>query len=162
TDPNDIKFGYSYETLKLCSTERFNGDPTWGVCSGTLIDDDLILTAGHCARSLGCSNMAFAFNYLRDQAGAVNKLPTDDVFFCNSVVTVSAESDVKDYAVIRLDRAATPRYRPIPIQPYAKPLVDHTVALIGAPTGIPLKIDDSGTVLLDGTPTFQITNDAFH
>src|SRR5512140_2026664 len=78
TDPNNIRFGESYEVFNMCPEERFGGDPGWGHCSGTLIDDDIVLTAGHCLAAISCANTAIAFNYLRDQPGTINPLSTDD------------------------------------------------------------------------------------
>ena len=35
-------------TYDLCTSERFRSDPVPAFCSGTLIDEALVLTAGHC------------------------------------------------------------------------------------------------------------------
>ena len=165
TDPNNIRFGESYEVFNMCPEERFGGDPGWGHCSGTLIDDDLVLTAGHCLAAVSCANTAISFNYLRDQPGVINPLTTDDVYFCKSVVLQQYGTDIRDYAIVQLDRKATPRYHPMPVRFGRMPLSDRPVALLGAPLGMPLKIDDSGSVYQEdpaGGSYFWINNDGFH
>ncbi len=90
SNPNNVTFtaqtlGASYN---LCTTERFRDDPTPAFCSGTLIDDDLVLTAGHCITSASdCSNTRFVFNFYRPAAGVLQTVTTADVFSCQSIVT---------------------------------------------------------------------------
>src|SRR5690349_8323388 len=52
SDPTNVGPSDKVPTLgayqKLCTSEPFFDDPAMGSCSGALIDDDLVLTAGHC------------------------------------------------------------------------------------------------------------------
>ena len=71
SNPNNVTF--SSQTLQqsqnLCASQRFLNDPTPAFCSGTLIDDDLVLTAGHCITSASsCSNTRFVFKFYRPSA----------------------------------------------------------------------------------------------
>jgi hypothetical protein len=139
------------EAQGLCSTERFLDDPTAGFCSGTLIDDDLVLTAGHCARNPGeCSAMRIVFNYYRPGDGALQTVTTEDIFSCAAVVVNERSNnnrETPDYAIIRLDRPATPRFTPAPVARAPLPVsTGETVAVIGSGSGIPFKIDAGGTV----------------
>ena len=68
------------------------------------------------------------------------------MYFCKSVVLQQYGTDIRDYAIVQLDRKATPRYHPMPVRFGRMPLSDRPVALLGAPLGMPLKIDDSGSV----------------
>ncbi len=62
TDPDDI--GISGGTLgRMCEGERFAGQITAAGCSATLIDDDLVLTAGHCIDAGSCAGRFYVFNY---------------------------------------------------------------------------------------------------
>lgn len=153
SNPNNVTFNAS--TLKsaynLCSTERFLNDPTPAFCSGTLIDGDLVLTAGHCITSASdCSNTRFVFKFYRTSANALETITTADIFSCQSIVarqqaTVNGRN--LDYAVVRLDRSAAPRFTPAPIRAGNSAMpVGAKVAVIGSGSGIPFKIDSGGSV----------------
>ncbi len=170
TNANNVTF--NAPTLRsaynLCSTQRFLDDPTPAFCSGTLIDDDLVLTAGHCITSSDCANTRFVFNFYRTSATALKTVTTADIFSCQSVVarqlgTVNGRN--LDYAIVRLDRAATPRFVPAPIRPGNTALsVNAGVSVIGSGSGIPFKIDDGGKVRTNRSSTldyFVATTDTF-
>ncbi|ACY18771.1 conserved hypothetical protein [Haliangium ochraceum DSM 14365] len=153
SDPQNLSFPGSSlgDARNLCSTERFLDDPTAAFCSGTLIDDDLVLTAGHCiTSSSACNNTRFVFNYYRDGADSLQTVTSEDVFACTSIVarqqgTVSGQN--LDYAIVRIDRPATPRFTPAPVRAVNEPLASgQGVAVIGCGSGIPFKIDDGGSV----------------
>ncbi len=153
TNPNNVTF--SAQTLgayyNLCTTERFREDLTPAFCSGTLIDDDLVLTAGHCITSAtDCTNTRFVFNFYRTAATAMQTVTTADIFSCQSIVT-RAQGTINgqnlDYAVVRLDRAATPRFTPAPVRAGNTALsAGQPVTVIGSGSGIPFKIDSGGAV----------------
>jgi len=141
-NPSNVTFnaqtlGASYN---LCTTERFREDLTPAFCSGTLIDDDLVLTAGHCITSASdCTNTRFVFNFYRTAATAMQTVTTADIFSCQSIVT-RAQGTINgqnlDYAVVRLDRAATPRFTPAPVRAGNTALsVGQPVTVIGTRLG---------------------------
>jgi hypothetical protein len=73
-----------------------------------------------------------------------------DIFSCSSVVArqfgVLNGQDL-DFAVVCIDRAATPRFVPAPIGPGNAALsMGQSVAVIGTSSGIPFKIDSGGSV----------------
>ncbi|MEZ4364405.1 MAG: serine protease [Kofleriaceae bacterium] len=153
SNPNNVTF--SSQTLQaarnLCTNQRFLNDPTPAFCSGTLIDDDLVLTAGHCITSANdCSNTRFVFKFDRPSATTLETITTADVFACQSIV-VRQQAVVGgrnlDYAVVRIDRAATPRFTPAPVRTATTALsVGTGVAVIGCGSGVPFKIDSGGAV----------------
>jgi len=165
TNPNNVTF--YRPTLgaakNLCSTERFRDDPAAAYCSGTLIDDDLVLTAGHCfdeSKNLTCANTRFVFNFYRTSATTLQTVTTQDIFSCQSVVASFdsgkqglVNGKYQDYAIVRLDRAATPRFTPAPIRPWSSALQNRPVAVIGSGSGIPFKIDSGGAVMY-GQPSY--------
>ncbi|MCP3141689.1 serine protease [Pyxidicoccus xibeiensis] len=153
SNPNDVTF--LSDTLRdfynLCPSERFLDDPTPAQCSGTLIDDDLVLTAGHCITSASaCGSTRFVFNFYRDSATTLQPVTTADIFSCQSIVARRQSTTGGrnlDYAVIRLDRPATPRFTPAPVRAGNAPLPAGTrVTVIGSGSGIPFKIDSGGSV----------------
>ncbi|MFH0902302.1 MAG: trypsin-like peptidase domain-containing protein, partial [Pseudomonadota bacterium] len=140
----------------LCAGERFIDDPTAASCSGTLIADDLVLTAGHCIDDATCPTTRLVFNYYRDAPDSMAVITSEDVFSCAQVVVrkldryldyVSFRNLHLDYAIIRLDRPATPRFAPAPVRKSREPLSNgDAVAVIGFGSGIPAKIEDGGRV----------------
>ncbi len=153
SDPNDVAFiaDTLQDAYSLCSNQRFLNDLTPAFCSGTLIDDDLVLTAGHCVTTASeCNSTRFVFNFYRTSATGMQTVTTQDIFSCRSIV-VRQEATVNgrtlDYAIIRLDRSAAPRFTPAPVRTAATAMaVGANVAVIGSGSGIPFKIDAGGSV----------------
>jgi V8-like Glu-specific endopeptidase len=140
----------------LCDGERFFDQPKASDCTGTLIADDLVLTAGHCVDTQNgqftveeaCARMTMAFGYYYDAPGVRHPLSGDYLFTCKEVVVRRDDSDegVHDYAVIRLDRDATPRFQAAAIAQNA-PRAQTSVLTIGTPSGIPIKVAAGASVL---------------
>ncbi|MDX2012393.1 MAG: serine protease [Myxococcaceae bacterium] len=151
----------------LCAGQRFANDPTAAFCSGTLVDDDLVLTAGHClVTAADCTSTRFVFRYAKASADALEPITTDDVFSCAGIV-VRAETQtaqgVIDFALVRLTRPATPRFTPAPVRRSTAALVTgQRVGVIGSGSGVPFKIDTGGSVRDPGAGlSFEATTDTF-
>ncbi len=153
TNPNNVTFTAQtlQQSYNLCQGQRFLSDPTPAFCSGTLIDDDLVLTAGHCITSASeCSGTRFVFKFYRTGATALETVTTADIFSCQTIVArqqAVVNGRNLDYAIVRIDRPATPRFTPAPVRAGGSPLtVGQNVAVIGSGSGIPFKIDAGGSV----------------
>lgn len=131
----------------LCEGERFAGDPTMAFCSGTLIDDDLVLTAGHCIDDQGdCEDTLFVFDYLYESEGQLATITAEDVYGCAQLVT-RRNRDGIDYAVVQLDREVDDERSPAPVRAGDDPMqVDDPITVIGFGSGIPAKVDTGGRV----------------
>ncbi|MCP3166936.1 serine protease [Myxococcus qinghaiensis] len=171
TNPDNVTFnGPNLGTYEaLCTNQRFRADPTAAWCSGTLIDDDLVLTAGHCVETAAdCRNTRFVFNYYRTSATALKTVTTADIFSCQSIVVQKLETtggrDL-DFAILKLDRSAAPRFTPAPVRAGNTALASGAnVAVIGSGSGIPFKIDSGGSVRTPNASTldyFVATTDTF-
>jgi hypothetical protein len=131
----------------LCADERFYDQPVAASCSGTLVAEDLILTAGHCAASLdSCSNMAVVFNYRMLDSSRLRPLSDDDIYSCVEIVARSLpDSNSLDFAFLRLDRPVAPHLHPAPIRvPLGLLPRGAIVTMIGHPSGLPAKITGNG------------------
>jgi len=153
SNPNNVTFNASPlgTAYNLCTTERFRDDPTPAFCSGTLIDDDLVLTAGHCITSASaCTSTRFVFKFYRPSATTLETITTEDIFSCQQIVarqqgTVNGRN--LDFAVVKLDRPAAPRFTPAPVRAGNTALaVGANVAVIGSGSGTPFKSDSGGSV----------------
>lgn len=143
-------FGRKLETAYgLCSDERFVNQPTAATCSGVLIDDDLVVTAGHCIDAFApCESYAYVFNYHLDGPDQLAIIRDEDVYSCARVVAHGRPfaGHTPDFAVVQLDRPVEGARSPVSIRP-ATPLDEQeSVAMIGFGSGLPAKIDSGGTV----------------
>lgn len=169
TTPSAIRFRASTlaQAEGLCAGQRFANDPTPAFCSGTLIDDDLVLTAGHCVTTAAdCASTRFVFKFARSSATALETVTADDVFSCASIVARSetqTAQGVSDFALIRLNRSAAPRFVPAPVRrSTAALLTGQRVGVIGSGSGVPFKIDTGGSVRDPGNgSSFEATTDTF-
>ncbi|NTX11846.1 trypsin-like peptidase domain-containing protein [Myxococcus sp. CA051A] len=171
SNPNNVTFNGPNlgSSENLCTSQRFRSDPTAAWCSGTLIDDDLVLTAGHCVESAAeCGDTRIVFNYYRTAANTLKTVTTADIFSCQSIVvrkkSTTGGRDL-DFAILKLDRAATPRFTPAPVRAGNTALATGAnVAVIGSGSGIPFKIDSGGSVRTPRASTldyFVATTDTF-
>jgi len=166
TDPANIGVlaDSAGSSLGLCRSERFWEDPVAASCSGTLIADDLVLTAAHCLGSgmgahstisaaRSCKAKRFVFGYYKDGPGDMHPIRSEDVFSCAEPVLVRKQGTMVganrvdlDFAVVRLDRSATPRFAPVKLRPDPEQLPSSSLTVLGFPSGMPLKIAGNGKV----------------
>lgn len=152
--------GTDYEDeVGLCAGHPFAKQPAAGFCSGFLVSEDLVVTAGHCVRSIGeCHRTKFVFDFAK-QFSDQEDYHVDDsaVYSCSEIVKREAETD--DFAVIRLDRPVEGR-TPLNLRRQGVVGVGEQVMLIGHPMGLPSKIADGGFVQSAGN-VILATVDAF-
>lgn len=129
------------ERRKLCSGVRFAEQPAVASCTGVLVDDDLVMTAGHCARSLACETLLLVFGYYYGDDGAERALSSSDVYSCAEVVTFEVPSvrGSLDYGFIRLDRSVSPDKHPVTVEHRAVSVDGERLGALGFSGGVPLK-----------------------
>jgi V8-like Glu-specific endopeptidase len=163
-NPSDVRVTYD-QTLgvanELCSGVRYEDQIEPGACSGTLIDAQHILTAGHCVEAdTDCdgSTWPWLFGFYFEAPGRLHTLTSDDVYQCARVV-VYQNDDRGDFAVVELDRPVV-GHTPAPIR-RTQPSVGMPLTVIGTPNGIPLKIAGNAHLVSIAGATLVADIDAF-
>ena len=147
-------YGFSTFLLKderdLCPDEPFGNQPVAASCSGALIADDLVLTAGHCiSRERPCETFSYVFNYHLEAPNELALIEDEDVYSCKRVAleSDSTGSDLTpDFAIIELDRPVEGGHRPVTIRPALALDEGDRIAMIGFGSGLPAKIDSGANV----------------
>lgn len=133
----------------LCPNERFGNLPSVSRCTGVLIADDLVMTAGHCMENAGaCRSRAVVFGWLTSD-GRASEPDASAVYRCAEVIAADTRGYANldlDYSVIRLDRPVEQDLEPVELR--VEPVVPgEPVILISHPSGIPMTIDSGGSVV---------------
>lgn len=133
--------------FQVCSDERFSAQPSAADCSGTLIAQDLVLTAGHCVDAGTCAGAArvVAGFRMRDTA-ELQPIVAEQVYSCAQVVVREFSSEI-DFAIIRLDRPVSGVALP-KLKIGRVPLTRGQHLLVaGYPSGVPEKVAGGATVV---------------
>lgn len=158
----------------LCKDERFANQPSVGVCSGFLVGDRYLVTAGHCVLPNGivdnqyhpfCDSFAWYFNYTMKgpNDNPSKNIPADRIYRCKNIIraenidAVNPADAGNDFAVIELDRPVTADIKPLPLQ--TRPVaVGDRVYTIGFPIGLPAKFSGMAPVRSIARPTYYEVN----
>jgi len=154
------------DALGLCPDERFREQPIGAFCSGSLVGEDLIMTAGHCITDEArCQDTKIVFGFAIKGAGGKppSKIAQKEVYSCKKIVTrflkeqsgsinpldvgladPDAQEPGPDYALIQLDRKVA-GHRPLRINRVQNLQNGDKIRIIGHPVGLPMKIS-GGTV----------------
>ncbi len=146
--------GKKLEDEGICKSERFSHQVSGANCSGFLVGDDLLVTAGHCIRSQSsCEKWSWVFDYaVENDTQSEVSVPKSSVYKCKKLVEQKLTgSDKDDYALIQLDRVVTER-NPLSFRKSGKIEKGANLVVIGHPSGLPTKIADGSKVRdLEGT-----------
>lgn len=134
--------GPTLESRGICASERFAQQPTVGNCSGFLIDEKTIVTAGHCMTTPeDCADFKWAFDYKVEVAGVDSvTLQKNNIYSCKKILKQVLDRETQnDFAVIELDRPVTDRV-PLKLRDAGKVEVGTPLVVIGYPSGLPVKV----------------------
>ncbi|KAF0126658.1 MAG: V8-like Glu-specific endopeptidase [Elusimicrobia bacterium] len=165
----------------LCATEPFREQPVGAFCSGSLVGEDLVMTAGHCITSEDkCKDTKLVFGFAVKARGgkAPAEVSASDVYSCAKIETQRLQaSDTtgnpyldqllgkisdQDFAIIRLDRKVTGR-KALAVNPESTLKNGDALFVIGHPVGLPLKVADDASVrdIGDGKTYFLANLDTY-
>lgn len=129
----------------MCMDERFRNQYTLGNCTGFIVGEKTLVTAGHCMFSdTDCETYKWVFNF----DDTTEEIKTDDVYSCKRILEQEFEySDKKisDFAVIELDRPVKGA-KPLKFRKFGRPILGTDLVVIGHPMGLPMKTVDGGQV----------------
>lgn len=130
----------------LCDGEKFEKQLAIGNCSGFLVGDKYLVTAGHCMTSQSdCDGSKWVFDYKKGEIEDLN-LETSKVYSCKTIIKQELNNSTEmDYALVELDRVVTDR-EPLTYRTEGKIAEGQGVVVIGSPSGLPLKIAGDATV----------------
>ncbi|MFA5582990.1 MAG: serine protease [Bacteriovoracaceae bacterium] len=140
--------GRTLRSNGICASERFANQIAAANCSGFLVGEDLLVTAGHCIRNNSdCRGYKWVFDYKvdhEDQGDVV--VDSSSVYSCAKIINRSLNGATQDdWALLQLDRKVTDR-SPLTYRTSGKPNVQDPLVVIGHPTGVPTKIADGANV----------------
>lgn len=149
------------DEFSLCPGERFREQQEGAFCSGFLVGEDLVLTAGHCIIDQECegTNMVFGFAVREAGGKAPAAIGNNDVYSCKEIVSRTAPAGLEpglDYALVRLDRPVV-GHKPLAVNRRQNIKEGAKVTVIGHPLGLPLKIG-TGSVR-DASPDIYFLTD---
>ncbi len=152
--------GKTLTQREWCSSERFSEQITAPVCSGFLVGQDTLVTAGHCVKSkFDCLRYLWVFDY-KIQSTSHNEvtIPTKNIYRCKEIImTIKDPGTSIDFAIIKLSRKVLDR-NPLEWRTSGKIPDDASLVLIGHPKGLPLKIADGAKILDNSHQNFFISN----
>lgn len=140
--------GVSLTSRGMCKSERFSSQMTAAHCSGFLVSENLLVTAGHCIRSQSdCNSYRWVFDYAVEKEDQFDlAVPANSVYSCKKIISRTLDSWSKDdWALIELDRKVTDR-RPLTFRKSGKIETGAELVVIGHPSGLPTKIADGAKV----------------
>lgn len=147
--------------ISFCAGERFVDQPNPSMCSGFLIAEDLVVTAGHCVEIPNfCDEYKWVFGFevnAKTKKAGVN-IKEEDIYSCKKVVSSSLSMPLGlDYAVIQLDRTVSNRE---PVEIRNDGMVENNLPLfvVGSPSGLPLKVAGGANVRLNNHPFYFNAN----
>ncbi len=149
----------------LCSDEPFRDQPAAANCSGFLVGEDLLVTAGHCMKKnwngqyANCSSYAWVFDFAKKNFSQTEyRVETSSVYNCKEVISQTLDNGTKnDFALIRLDRKVTDRDA-LTVRTEEKVSDEAPLVVIGHPSGLPTKVADGANVRSNEDSVYFVAN----
>jgi len=163
---NGVTYSYApslKKSMNLCPEEKFSKLPSAAYCTGFLVGDKYLVTAGHCiTNQTMCDNVKWVFNY-KQKTSINDVLIFDDknVYNCKKVIkAVFNEKTLNDYSVIELERKVIGR-SPVKLSTKNQVSLYTEVYTLGHPSGLPLIFTGEGFIVKQNSVYFTAAIDTF-
>lgn len=148
------------DQFKLCSDVRFRNQLTAAACSGFLVSETLLVTAGHCINKLAdCESSHWVFGYGNiDEEKTGYIFPKTEIYKC--VKLIERNKDIttgNDYSLVMLDRPVK-NHSPLKYRTEGVIADNSNLVVIGNPSGLPTKIADGANIRNNSNKYFFQTN----
>lgn len=147
-------------TVPMCSDQLFSSQLAPGFCTGFLVGEDILVTAGHCLEKTPCADTNIVFGFQMESDNSLAAITKDEIFECSEViaqVSPNQENRHTDYAIIKLDRPTGRAALSYAIDDRLK--AQDNVAVLGYPSGLPEKIASNAFVMSnDASDPFFVAN----
>ncbi|MDO9181187.1 MAG: serine protease [Bacteriovorax sp.] len=150
--------------INLCLDEVFSNHHTVYGCTGFLIGEDLLASAGHCFMNQSdCDNKLIAFNVqTRNETKNGYRIFNKNIYECSEIINHVFDDDgIQDYSVIRLKKKAS-GIKPLKLRRKGQIATSDQVFMIGHPLGLPL-VKTTNAIVNDISEahSFKTTLDSF-
>jgi len=156
----------SEELERACDNEPFRTQPAIGFCSGFLVADDILATAGHCIEGVDILDVAIFFDYslIERAPKEVYRTTFSESEYYKVSGVIAAKNDGRskeDWALLRLNKNVVGR-APVQLRTTGKVEDDSDLCVVGHPLGLPKKIAcNAGLTSNDNPIYFEATLDTY-
>ena len=149
--------------INLCIDQRFSGHHSVMSCTGFLISENKLVSAGHCfMNNYDCENKKIIFHVLeKNEVDEGYRVSHQNVFNCKNIIRNEMDtSGERDFAIIELDRKVKGAI-PLKISK-SKIELNTELFMIGHPMGLPQVNSNSAKVIdISKENIFKATLDSF-
>lgn len=147
------------KSLNLCPVESFIEQPSLSYCTGFILNNDWIVTAGHCVDKLSCSTTSLILNYTKEKDPEYI-FTNDELLKCLDV----RKSDTADVAFIKYQSSIQNKTVSSREQDYFRFLAGPPTTnlfIMGFPSGLPMKVS-RGKLVSSSDDLIVAKINAFH
>lgn len=153
----DHKLEQSYGSM--CKSEKYLDQNNAGDCSGFLLDQETIVTAGHCIeKDSECSDHKWVFGFAVDSVEKKHfSFKNEDVYQCEKILARRYTDEGMDFAVVKLTRPVIGRNF-LKTRTEGKISEDSKLVVLGHPFGLPLKVTPNAIIRNNSLDEFFVIN----
>jgi V8-like Glu-specific endopeptidase len=147
------------EAYGLCEQEIFRDQPVGAFCSGFLVAEDIVATAGHCVDKNNVTDVCFVFGYRMNKSNqAQTSISSSDIYRGKEIIGRKLEAgNGSDWCLVRLDRPVV-NHKIFNLRRSGKIENGEKVHVIGHPCGLPLKYAGGAWVRSNEDDAYFVAN----